>query len=117
MTLIARLGLRSIDVARLELRDVDWRSGELVLRGKGRREGRLGDQAVAAAMKYRIVHHAVSLPSEEQTTGCEGQASTASHASEPPSYNQRHRLRTVHFSTVESDQFSSVAVGRDIGPH
>lgn len=41
MTLIARLGLRSIEVARLELHDVDWRAGELVVRGKGRRHDRL----------------------------------------------------------------------------
>jgi site-specific recombinase XerD len=41
MTLVARLGLRSIEVARLELRDVDWRAGELVVRGKGGRHDRL----------------------------------------------------------------------------
>ena len=41
MTLVARLGLRSIEVARLELRDVNWRSGELVVRGKARRQDRL----------------------------------------------------------------------------
>ena len=41
LTLIARLGLRSIEVARLELGDLDWRAGEIVVRGKGRREGRL----------------------------------------------------------------------------
>jgi site-specific recombinase XerD len=41
MTLVARLGLRSVEVARLELRDVDWRSGELVIRGKARRQDRL----------------------------------------------------------------------------
>jgi site-specific recombinase XerD len=41
MTLVARLGLRSIEVARLELHDVDWRAGELVVRGKGRRHDRL----------------------------------------------------------------------------
>jgi site-specific recombinase XerD len=41
MTLVARLGLRSIEVARLELRDVDWRAGELIVRGKGRRHDRL----------------------------------------------------------------------------
>ena len=41
MTLVARLGLRSIEVARLELADVDWRAGELVVRGKGRRNDRL----------------------------------------------------------------------------
>jgi integrase len=41
MTLVARLGLRSIEVARMELRDVDWRAGELVVRGKARRQDRL----------------------------------------------------------------------------
>jgi site-specific recombinase XerD len=41
MLLVARLGLRSVEVARLELRDVDWRAGELVVRGKGRRQDRL----------------------------------------------------------------------------
>ena len=41
MMLVARLGLRSIEVARLELRDVDWRAGELVVRGKARRHDRL----------------------------------------------------------------------------
>jgi len=41
MMLVARLGLRSIEVARLELRDVDWRAGELLVRGKARRQDRL----------------------------------------------------------------------------
>jgi len=41
MMLLARLGLRSVEVARLELGDVDWRAGELVVRGKGRRQDRL----------------------------------------------------------------------------
>jgi site-specific recombinase XerD len=41
MMLVARLGLRSIEVARLELDDVDWRQGEVVVRGKARRLDRL----------------------------------------------------------------------------
>jgi site-specific recombinase XerD len=41
MTLIARLGLRSIEVARLELEDLDWRAAELLIRGKGGRQDRL----------------------------------------------------------------------------
>jgi len=41
MTLVARLGLRSVEVARLELQDVDWRAGELIVRGKARRQDRL----------------------------------------------------------------------------
>jgi len=41
MTLVARLGLRSVEVARLELQDVDWWAGELIVRGKARRRDRL----------------------------------------------------------------------------
>ena len=41
LMLVARLGLRSIEVARLLLDDVDWRCGEIAVRGKGRREDRL----------------------------------------------------------------------------
>jgi site-specific recombinase XerD len=41
MMLVARLGLRSVEVARLELQDVDWRAGELIVRGKARRRDRL----------------------------------------------------------------------------
>ncbi|GAA3247487.1 tyrosine-type recombinase/integrase [Dactylosporangium siamense] len=41
LMLVARLGLRSIEVARLLLDDVDWRCGEIFVRGKGRREDRL----------------------------------------------------------------------------
>lgn len=41
MMLVARLGLRSIEVARLELGDVDWRAGEILIRGKARRQDRL----------------------------------------------------------------------------
>jgi site-specific recombinase XerD len=41
LLLLARLGLRSCEVARLELDDVDWRAGELQVRGKGGSEQRL----------------------------------------------------------------------------
>lgn len=39
--LLVRLGLRAGEVAALTLEDLDWRTGEIVLRGKGRRESRL----------------------------------------------------------------------------
>ena len=39
--LLLRLGLRRGEVARLTLDDIDWRAGELVIRGKGGREDRL----------------------------------------------------------------------------
>lgn len=41
LTALARLGLRSGEVAALSLDDIDWRAGELVVRGKGRRCERL----------------------------------------------------------------------------
>ena len=35
LTVLARLGLRAGEVARLRLDDIDWRAGELTVRGKG----------------------------------------------------------------------------------
>jgi site-specific recombinase XerD len=37
LTLVARLGLRSIEVSRMELGDLHWRTGEITVRGKARR--------------------------------------------------------------------------------
>jgi site-specific recombinase XerD len=41
LALLARLGLRSQEVADLALADVHWRAGELVIHGKGHRQDRL----------------------------------------------------------------------------
>ena len=41
LTLQLRLGLRVSEVAALDLSDVDWRHGEILVRGKGHREERL----------------------------------------------------------------------------
>ncbi len=41
VTVLVRLGLRASEVANLELGDVDWRGGELSVRGKGARVDRL----------------------------------------------------------------------------
>jgi site-specific recombinase XerD len=41
LTLLARLGLRACEVARLGLDDLDWQRGEVVIRGKGDRQERL----------------------------------------------------------------------------
>lgn len=41
LMLLSRLGLRAREVAGLQLNDIDWRQGELVVRGKGHREDRL----------------------------------------------------------------------------
>jgi integrase/recombinase XerD len=38
LLLLARLGLRAVEVARLRLADLDWRRGEVLVRGKGNRD-------------------------------------------------------------------------------
>lgn len=41
LLLLVRMGLRAGEVAALELEDVDWRQGEMTIRGKGHRHERL----------------------------------------------------------------------------
>jgi integrase/recombinase XerD len=41
LIILARLGLRGVEVADLELGDIDWRGGEVAIRGKGNRIDRL----------------------------------------------------------------------------
>jgi integrase/recombinase XerD len=41
LLLLVRLGLRGGEVVAMELGDIDWRAGELTVRGKGRRRDRL----------------------------------------------------------------------------
>lgn len=41
LLLLARMGLRAAEVAGLRLEDFDWRAGELVVHGKGRRRDRM----------------------------------------------------------------------------
>jgi integrase/recombinase XerD len=53
---LLRLGLRASEVAALRLDDIDWRAGELVVRGKGARQDRLPlptevGQAIAAYLQ------------------------------------------------------------------
>ncbi|HXF71362.1 MAG TPA: tyrosine-type recombinase/integrase [Actinomycetota bacterium] len=41
LLVLARLGLRAGEVAALRLEDIDWRKGELLVRGKGPKQERL----------------------------------------------------------------------------
>jgi site-specific recombinase XerD len=61
LMLLARLGLRSIEISRLELDDLDWRSGELGVRGKARRRDHLPlptdvGEALAVYLSCRGTH-------------------------------------------------------------
>jgi integrase/recombinase XerD len=57
LMVLARLGLRAAEVSGLELADLDWRAGEIVVRGKARRHDRLplpGDvgKAIVAYLRH-----------------------------------------------------------------
>jgi site-specific recombinase XerD len=41
LTMLTRLGLRACEVAAMELDDIDWRAGELMIRGKGNQRDKL----------------------------------------------------------------------------
>jgi site-specific recombinase XerD len=58
LLLLVRLGLRASEVAALQLDDVHWAQGEMVLRGKGRREARLPLPVdVGRALASYLRHH------------------------------------------------------------
>lgn len=57
LKLLARLGLRAGEVAAMELGDIDWRRGEIVVRGKGPRRGLLPLPAdVGEAVAHWLTH-------------------------------------------------------------
>ena len=80
LVVLARLGLRASEVAALELGDVDWRSGELLVRGKGDRRERLPlpvdvGQALAGYLRRgrpRCEDRHVFLRVKAPTTGLKG---------------------------------------------
>jgi site-specific recombinase XerD len=57
LSLLGRLGMRSGEVASLRLGDIDWRAGELLVRGKARRDDRLpltveAGEAIVAYLRH-----------------------------------------------------------------
>jgi integrase/recombinase XerD len=107
VTVLARLGLRAGEVACLRLDDMDWRSGEITVRGKGNRSERLplpfdvGEVLVAyltaghpgAAAARNRVFARVRAPRGPLTRGAVTQvvARAAQRAGFEPFY--AHRLR------------------------
>ena len=57
LTVLVRLGLRAGEVAALRLDDIDWRAGELVVRGKGDRLDRLPLPADVGAAVVDYLRH------------------------------------------------------------
>lgn len=61
LLLMARLGLRAPEVIAIQLDDIDWRAGELLIRGKGQRHDRLPIPAdVGEAIASYIRHERIS---------------------------------------------------------
>jgi site-specific recombinase XerD len=58
LLLVARLGLRCVEVEHLRLDDIDWRSGKITIRGKARREDQMplpaeAGEAISAYLALR----------------------------------------------------------------
>jgi integrase/recombinase XerD len=62
LTVLARLGLRAGEVAALRLDDIDWRAGELLVRGKGNRLDRLPLPADVGPDAAMTGHSVVMVP-------------------------------------------------------
>ena len=112
LTLLVRLGLRAGEVAGLGLDDVDWRAGELVILGKGRRAERLPlpvdvGEAITAYLQAgrpvsaqdRALFQRVRAPHQALTTGGVTQLVVA--ASRRAGLGQIHAHRLRHTAATQ----------------
>jgi len=106
LTLLLRLGLRAGEVAGLRLEDLDWRAGELVVVGKGRRSERLplpvdAGEAITGYLRDgrpgsaldRTVFIRVKAPHRRLTTGGVTQVVVAAGRRAGLGQIHAHRLR------------------------
>ena len=124
LILLVRLGLRAGEVAGLRLDDVDWRAGELVVVGKGRRAERLPlpvdvGQAIAtyladgrpATAQDRCLFVRVKAPHRGLTTG--GVTQVVVSAAKRADLGQIHAHRLRH--TAATDLLRAGAPLSEIG--
>jgi site-specific recombinase XerD len=74
LTLLARLGLRAGEVAALRLDDIDWRRGEITVRGKGNRHDRLPLPADAGQRIVAYLHDGRPQAAQGRTVFVRAQA-------------------------------------------
>jgi integrase/recombinase XerD len=74
LTMLVRLGLRAGEVAALALEDIDWRRGELIVRGKGHREDRLPLPADVGQAIVDYLQHARPATASARTVFVRAQA-------------------------------------------
>lgn len=112
LTVLVRLGLRAGEVAALGLDDVDWRAGELVVVGKGRRSERLPlpvdvGEAITAYLRAgrpgsaqdRALFVRVKAPHRGLTTG--GVTQVVASAGRRSGLGQIHAHRLRHTAATQ----------------
>jgi integrase/recombinase XerD len=112
LTVLARLGLRAGEVAAQSLDDIDWRAGELIVRGKGARSERLpfphdvGEAIVGylrdgrpATAQDRMVFVRVRTPHHGLSPG--GVTFVAAAAARRAGLGQAHAHRLRHTAASE----------------
>lgn len=113
LLMLSRLGLRAGEVARFGLDDIDWRAGELIVRGKGPKDSRmpLPTDVGAAVVDYlghgrpvtaqgRTVFVRVQAPHRELTNGGVTQAVFAASQRAGVAAVYAHRLRHTAASAM-----------------
>lgn len=124
LLLSMRLGLRAVEVARLQLDDLDWRHGEVVIRGKGRRDERLplpidvGEAIVAylrrdrPAVTERSLFTNVRVPYSPMTPAAVKRVSVNAAGRAGLTRVSAHRLRHTAATSMIQAQASLAEVGQ-----
>ena len=125
LMLLVRLGLRAGEVAALGLDDIDWRAGELIVRGKGDRQERLPlpDDVGAALVAYlqrgrpstaqaRSVFTRVRAPHGPMTSGAVSHAVFAAGRRAGLGTVRAHRLRHTAASELLAAGASLTEIGQ-----
>jgi site-specific recombinase XerD len=125
LAVLARLGLRAGEVAALGLDDIDWRRGEIALRGKGNRHDRLplpvdvGEALVAyltearpAAADTRAVFIGARAPHRALTRGAVTQVVARASARAGLGTVYAHRLRHTAASSMLAAGGSLTEIGQ-----
>jgi site-specific recombinase XerD len=113
LALLSRLGLRAGEVAGLALEDIDWRGGEILVRGKGRRAERLPlpadvGELIAAYLRDgrpadaegRAVFISVIAPRRALSTS--GVTTVVKHAARRAGLGTVHAHRLRHTAATEA---------------
>jgi integrase/recombinase XerD len=125
LTLLARMGLRAGEVAGLRLDDIDWRLGEITVRGKGNRRDRLplpadAGEAIADWLRHgrpataldRSVLIRIKAPHRGLTSGGVTQAVAAAAGRAGLGVIYAHRLRHSAATAILAEGGSLAEVGQ-----